>query len=317
MAIGRCKVSGKTGNTMRANPQLSIVIADTGRVDEIETCLRGLVIQARGKRTEIIVTHRRHDGSMAALEAAYPDVAFVSPSAEANLPMLLEEGIAKSSGEIIAITDASCATDDRWLASILEAHRSAGPVVGGAVEPASLVKLLDWAAYFCDYGQFMRPLVEGAAGEVPGNNFSFKRWALGEGESAGLNTPGGFWKSHWCNRLRQQGFELMLTPSVVLRSGRTYRFIPFLRRRFHHARCFAGMRLEQASIGRRLLYLVGSPFLPFLFFARLVRKITPKHKYLREFVLSTPLIAAAVTSWSVGEFCGYLCGAGRSCTHVY
>jgi hypothetical protein len=317
MASSRSKVSGKTYNTVRANPQLSIVIADTGRGDEIETCLRSLVIQARGKRTEIIVTHRRHDGSMTAVEAAYPDVAFVSTSANANLPMLLEEGIAKSSGEIIAITDTSCATDDRWLASILEAHRSASPVVGGAVEPASLVKLLDWAAYFCDYGQFMRPLEEGAAGEVPGNNFSFKRWALGEGELAGLNNLGGFWKSHWCHRLRQQGFELMLTPSIMLRSGRTYRLIPFLHRRFHQARCFAGMRLEQASVGRRILYLVGSPFLPFVFFVRLVRKIMPKHRYLREFVLSAPLIAAAVTCWSIGEFCGYLRGTGQSCTHVY
>src|SRR5258708_13334747 len=175
MAISRSKVTGKTDNTMRANPQLSIVIADAERGHEIETCLRGLVIQARGKRAEIIVAHRRHDGSMTAVEAAYPEVAFVCLSAEANLPMLLEEGIAKSSGEIIAITDASCATDDRWLASILEAHRSAGPVVGGAVEPASLVKLLDWAAYFCDYGQFMRPLVEVPAGQVPGNTSSSNR----------------------------------------------------------------------------------------------------------------------------------------------
>jgi hypothetical protein len=190
-------------------------------------------------------------------------------------------------------------------------------VVGGAVEPASFVKLLDWAAYFCDYGQFMRPLDEGSAGEVPGNNFSFKRWALGKGESVGLSTPGGFWKSQWCNHLRQQGFELMLTPSVVLQSGRTYRLIPFLRRRFHHARCFAGMRLDHASIGRRIFYVIGSAFLPFVFFARLVRRVTPKHKYLREFVLSIPFIAAAVTCWSIGEFCGYLCGAGRSCTNVY
>src|SRR5260370_8782825 len=104
MAIGQSKVSGKTRNRMRANPQLSIVIADTGRGDEIETCLRGLVIQARGNRAEIIVTHNRNDGSMKAIEAAYPDVPFVSTSAEANLPMLLEEVIAKSPSEIVPIT---------------------------------------------------------------------------------------------------------------------------------------------------------------------------------------------------------------------
>ncbi len=315
---GHLPMQSEVHETLRhAGLQLSVIIADSGVSTQIERCLRTLVTQARVVQAEIIVVHRTQDTLMTMVKAAYPEVTFVGPSKQANLPALLGEGIARSSGQIIAITDTSCVIDDHWLTSIVEAHRSECPVVGGAVEPASFGKLLDWAAYFCDYGQFMRPFREGPAAEMPGNNLSFKRWALGRCNPDGADVAMNFWKSQWCSGLRQKGFELLLTPTVVLRTERTHRLLPFLRRRFHHGRCFAGMRLAQTTSRRRAFYVMGSAVLPFLFLARLVQRITPKRRHMRKFILAFPLIAVAVTCWSAGEFYGYLRGPGHSCAQVY
>lgn len=41
------------------------------------------------------------------------------------------------------------------------AHESSDLIVGGAVDPMPQRSLVDWAAYFCEYGQFMLPLTGG------------------------------------------------------------------------------------------------------------------------------------------------------------
>lgn len=307
-------IEGATLSDSFAGTQLSVIIAAGDPGENLERCLHRLVPQSRDGRNEIIVCHRSHHGALNDLKAKYPEVIFLQASEENNLPALLRIGIARSTGEIIAITDAFCEVGDGWLAAILEAHRTPRPVIGGAVEAAARKRLLNWAAYFCDYGQFMQPFKEGVADHVPGNNISFKRWTLHKG--AEFTSP-GFWKTYWCRKLQQEGIQLTLTPSIVVHYNKSYRLLPFLRRRFHHGRCFAGMRAAQVSCLRRVAYLISSPLLPVIFLMRVVNTVVPKRRHLKEFMLSSPLVMLAIACWSLGEFCGYLGGTGKSCAYIY
>ncbi len=307
--------SARDSNSLRPTNalQLSIVVASLRSTGDLRRCLATLTTQARGKSVEIIVADCCHDGSLEELKAIYPDVLFMSFVEATSLPVLLGASIARSTGQVIALTDSTCVIDNEWVDSILEAHNSPALVIGGAVEAGECRTLVDWAAYFCDYAQFMRPFEEGAAHEVPGNNVSFKRGALERGRQF---VKHGFWKTHWCRNLQREGERLVLTPSVVIHNGKSYSLLPFLRRRFNHGRCFAGMRNAQIPFPRRVFYLAASPLLPLVFLVRIAKRVVPKNRYIKELLFASPLILLATTSWSLGEFCGYLRGAGNSCSQV-
>src|SRR5260370_22468168 len=113
----------------------------------------------------------------------------------------------------------------------------------------------------------------GAAPEVPGNNLSFKRSALSKGKEF---TQDGFWKTYWCRKLQEEGLNLELRPSVVVYYTKSFELLQFLVRRFHHGRCFAGMRVVQASVSKRVAYAVGSCLLPFIFLTRTISRVMPK-----------------------------------------
>lgn len=229
------------------------------------------------------------------------------------LPALWGAGIRESHGVIIAIIDDCSVPDRQWVASTLAAHESSDLIVGGAVDPMPQRSLVDWAAYFCEYGQFMLPLTGGVVSELPGNNVAFKRAALNMGTQF---VKQGFWKTYWCRALQQEGVQLRSVPSMVVYDRKSYRLFPFLIRRYHHGRCFAGMRSTQVVPFMRFLYLLGTPILPFLFMWRIVSPIMNKRRYLTQFVLSFPISILAVVSWSWGEFCGHLSGPGRSCEFI-
>jgi hypothetical protein len=266
------------------------------------------------KIIEIIVADCCLKNSFSEWTDKYPEVGFVQFSQKATLPVLLSAGIARAKGEIIAITDSSCVSADNWVASILEAHRAESPVIGGAVEMLEDdSKLTDWAAYFCDYGQFMRPAPRGVVTAVPGNNLSIKRWALAKGAEFIENE---FWKTHWCRQLQAEGIELFSEPAILVHCRKTYRLIPFLRRRFHQGRSFAGIRVNQTGVAGRAIYAFGSTLLPILFLFRTVSPIFRKGRFFGKLLLSLPVIMLAIIFWSVGETIGYLAGAGNSCKRV-
>ncbi len=295
------------------SPELSVIVASTNPLALAEL-LHSLEKQSREASVEIIVATAYGESFTGSRSATYPFAQFIRFPEKTILPVLWGAGIAQAKGQIIAITDTTCELDDEWIAAILETHKSSHPVIGGAVEVRGRRTGLNWAAYFCEYGQFMRPLTHGIVTELPGNNLSFKRRALDIGREFVTN---GFWKSYWCQRLQQQGLELYSDPTMIIYDKKTYQFMPFLVRRFHHGRCFAGMRIVRLSAVKRFLYLLLSPLLPLLFLKRLIFSILPKHRYRKELLLTLPFSVLAIVSWSVGEFCGYLAGADNSCSHIH
>ena len=295
-------------------------MASTHSSSHAEIFLQTLTPQCREQKIEIIIAHSgAHGGAHGGEDAVLAELArlhratLLSFPAGTTLPRLWGAALARSTGEIIAVAETTCVPAADWVASIIAAHEASAPVIGGAVEPAGCDTLLDWAAFFCEYGQFLRPVSEGAVSELPGNNLSFKRWVMEVGPE--LVAP-EFWKTYWCRRLRAAGIVLQSTSSVAVYYRKSYRLWPFLARRFHHGRCFAGMRVARWSALRRAGYALGTLLLPLLFLARVVRAVAPKRRYLRQFILALPFSVLAMVSWSVGECCGYLTGAGRSCGHV-
>lgn len=294
------------------NPKLSVIIAaeDTS---QIEDCLNALKGQVRRGEVEIIVAICCADETSRFIKPEFPDIKLIHFSKRKSLPLLLGAGIEQSTGDIVAVTDSTCVVAGNWVSEILKSHQAPHPVIGGGVEMAGGKGIVDWAAYFCDYGQFMHPMEEGVVNELPGNNVSFKRWALKRGQEYVRN---GFWKTYWCRKLQEEGIQLISMPSIVVYYKKSFCLEPFLIRRFLHGRCFAGMRIAKVSVFKRMCYLAGSPLLPVLFLQRTINVVLLKRQYLKEFILSFPISVMAIVVWSLGECWGYLLGAGNSCDRI-
>ena len=294
--------------------KLSVVVASIYSHSVLKKCLDSILAND-GENIEIIVADNcTADESITDLIAEYADVSFIEFAEKATLPVLWAAGIARSAGEIVAVTDSSCVVAENWISAIFAAHQSDSPVIGGAVEMCESKKLVDWAAYFCEYGQFMKPIAAGVVQVLPGNNISFKRDVLEKNKQFVENE---FWKTYLCQQLQADGIELISAPSMLVYYTKSFEFLPFLIRRFHHGRCFAGMRIKHETVFKRALYAVGTIFLPAVFLVRTLAPVLQKRRFVREFLLSLPISILAILFWSFGETCGYLAGTGKSCEHIY
>lgn len=292
-------------------PQLSVIIASSRDAHSLTQCLQALIPQTEGRPIEVLVVGYLGDGTT--IPSRYPEVSIDSFPAETPLPTLYGAGLRRATAPLLALIDSTTIVSDDWVASVLEAHTTADYVIGGAVEPLPDQGATDWAAYFCDYGQFMLPRQADSVQALPGNNIIFDRALLAHGSEY---VEPEFWKTYWCRQLQDQDISLRLDPSIVVYNAKQYRFIPYLVRRFRHGRCFGGMRIEELSSTQRILYASGTTLLPFVFMLRIARAILPKRRHLSAFLLTLPLTIAAVVSWSLGEGWGYIKGPGESCEAV-
>ena len=293
-------------------PKLSVVVASLNGKNGLQDCLDS-ILAGETSDIEIIVASRGANAPLHELSDRYRDVDLIQFSPDTQLPVLLAAGIARSRGEIIAVTDSSCVVSSGWASSILRAHESEWPVIGGTVDMKAKEKLVNWAAYFCDYGQFMSSVSAGATTAVAGNNFSAKRGALKIGSEFVENE---FWKTHWCRSLQANGIELFLDPAISVRCDKKYEPLAFLARRFHQGRCFAGIRRGGMSTPKRLLFAAGTSILPLLLTVRVARSVMRQKGFRGKFLMSLPVILAASVLWSAGEAVGYLTGPGTSAGRI-
>jgi hypothetical protein len=290
-----------------------VIVFSTTPLAEAPSSLQALVAQQRDSEPEIIVVYGADADLPERVIRGYPDVVFTRLERGASIARMLGHALARGRGEVLAITEATCEVDQGWVAAIEKAHEGRHPVIGGAVEPERLRTALDWAAFFAEYGHFMPPVTEGVADQVPGINLSIKRSALWRAREL---VEGEFWKAFWCRRLQAEGTALWLTPSMLVHYRKSFAWWPFLVRRFHHGRCFAAMRVHGIPPWARAVYIAGSPVLPVLFCARIIRSLAVKRRYRWQLIRAFPHLVLATVSWAIGELCGYVLGPGGSCREV-
>lgn len=296
-------------------PKLSVIIASRDTRQTIKECLDSLERQKRRNLAEIIVVDCSTDGTADIIKKLFPDVILIESNTKTSSAHLKATGILASSGEIIVITEAYCIAADDWFSFILKAHDSRYSVISGAVEPVSFKDLTSWATYFCEYGFFMLPFKKGFYSEMTGNNISYKRNIL---ENYFLDIRDkGFWKVFQQWELQKAGIPMISEPSILVYHNKNYRFSTFLHKRYYFGKCFGGMRKNEMYYMQIIFYIAITPLLPFLFTYRLSKQIVPKRRYLREYLVSLPLLFLFFANWSVGELCGYIFGAGNSCEYVH
>jgi hypothetical protein len=279
-----------------AEPTVSVVIGSNAP-QALEACLAALEPQRDG--AEILV----YEGEAAPreLQDRFPWARFVERR-DALVPELWRDGINASTGEIVALTIAQMIPAENWLDSI-RSGQAAFDVIGGAIEPGSDLRLVDWGEYFCRYGRDMLPFPGRDTIDLPGDNAAYKRTLLDQTSDLFRE---GFWEPVVHRRLKDEGIVLWQDPKILVRQGRSAGWRAFAAQRLRHGRAYGHQRSVEFTTGRTLLGIAASPLIPFVMTARVLQQVFRKRRHRLRAVGALPVILSFNAAWAVAEARGYV-----------
>jgi hypothetical protein len=171
-----------------------------------------------------------------------------------------------------------------------------------------------WTLYLNEYGLFMPPIVEGETWIVPGSNVAYKRAALFDGVTPRYPV---FWKTFANWEIEQDRSPLWLEPAMRVDLYKPIPLSDYLKTRYHHGRCFAGLRVRQASWVVRVARALSTPLVPALLLWRWTRGFWSKRRERARFVLTMPAQFVLFAVWAWGEALGYLRGSADTCDQLF
>jgi glycosyltransferase involved in cell wall biosynthesis len=291
-----------------ANPGLSVIIVSYNARDTITACLESLEHQAAVEDFEVILVDSSEDGTGDLVASAFPGVRLLRFPARKYPGDARNIGIAAVRSDIIAFIDADCRADRHWVSEILKAHRQPHLAIGGAVANGDPASYVGWAAYLCEFSQWMPAEGPRWLADIPTANMTYKRAVF---EKYGRFIEGTYSSDtelHW--RLARAGHRLRWEPSLLVWHTCIDRLGEFLRHEFRHGRSFGRVRVRGRGFGaaKRLLYVLATPLIPLKLMAAIFLRVLRDRTTLPHFLRTLPVLALGVVSWCLGECRGY---AGR------
>ena len=283
--------------TAGSEPTVSVVIGSNAPPESLAACLEALEAQRDG--VEVLV----HEGgpSPADLRDRFPWADF-APGRAQLVPEHWRDGIDRASGEIVALTIAQMIPDPDWIATMRRLYAE-HEVVGGAIEPAPGLRLVDWGEYFCRYARDMPPFAARETEDLPGDNAAYSRARL---EGVRDRYRDGFWEPEVHRHLAaDHGVVLWQAPELVVRQGRSAGFGSFFRQRLQHGRSHGRQRGSNGSPPHNLMRVTAAPLVPFVMTTRVARLVFAKRRHRGRLLAALPLVFAFNVAWGLAEGLGY------------
>lgn len=278
----------------------SIAIASFREVDGLEHTLRAVAAQT-APAVEVVVARAGDD--IDELSARHPQVRFLAFPVGTALPVLRGQALAAASGDPVALTEDHCVPEPGWLEALAAARATGAEVVGGGMSHSRSGRLIEWGAYFSEYGFFShaRPLAPGLP-LITGANVAYARPLVAE--VAGWMTAGA-WENVVHDRLAARGTRFAFTREARVQHRHRYQFPAFCADRYQHGRDYARDRLRELGANRWARAVI-TPLLPLALFLRVARAAAAESR--AAFWAASPYTLAFLTAWSVGEAAGNLLG---------
>jgi hypothetical protein len=213
-------------------------------------------------------------------------------------------GLKAARGEFVAILEDRGVPRSDWAATVVRLHRThSNAAIGGAVENGC-DRILNWAAYFCDFGRYRLPFPFGPRRYLSDVNVSYKRQALDDTRQ--------LWHTryheplvHWA--LERAGHVLVASPDLVVDQVRGDLTLKALvSERFAWGRLFGSIRRQADAPHRRLWRACLAPAVPLVLFWRFLRHLAASGPTGRRGALAAPAVLVLLCVWSAGELVGYL-----------
>jgi glycosyltransferase involved in cell wall biosynthesis len=297
-----------TTDVTRAAPELSVVVPSVNGPHDLLGCLAALEAQQHA-RVEIIVVDRIGESVRATVRERFPRARLVGVPAGTTIPQMRAIAFAEARGDCVAVIEDHVIVPSDWARRLLDAQQRTRAVVGGSVENAATERLVDWAAFLCEYSHCIPPLPAGPSEWLTGNNVIYPRLLLDRHRGV---IEEGKWENHLHEALKRAGVPLVCEPDIAVGHKKHYTVGEYLSQRYLYARSYAGARVNGQSLPKRFAYGLAAFALPPLLFYRTLSRVVSKGRHRAELVRSIPLLALFVSSWALGEVVGYWAGPGDS-----
>lgn len=289
-------------------PELSVIIASYNSGKFIKDCLKSLENQKTDKDFEIIVVDSSTDGTAEFIKGKYHKVTLFQFTERKYCGDARNFGISVAKGKIIAFIDADCIAHSNWINEILKAHQSSRLAIGGAIANGNPKSYVGWAAYLCEFSQWMPDSHTKYLTDIAGANMSYKRKVFKQYGNFIEGTYCSDTDFHW--RLKQNGHSLLFVPSILIFHRNIDTLRKFLLHEYIHGQSFAHVRIksQKFSLLKRFLYVISFPFITLKLFFK-IGFITFKSRiYFYRYLNVLPLLLLGLISWSFGECIGYTTG---------
>lgn len=295
-----------------ASPDISVVVPSVNGLQDLRGCLRALAGGVRGVDAEVLVVDRVGPPVRDAVRVEFPGVRLLDVPPDTTIPDMRRLAFETAAAPAVAVIEDHVLVPDGWAIRMLQALAEGG-VVGGAVTNVATDRLVDWAAFLCEYSHLLPPLTPGPTTWVTGNNTIYRRDLVLDHRHALGN---GQWEHHLHDALRRSGVTLLSRPDIVVGHKKHYTFGAYFSQRYLYARSYAGARLAARSGASRAAYGLAAMALPPLLFWRVTRRVWRGGAHRAELVRSMPMLGAFVCAWAAGEVVGAWRGPGDSLSRV-
>ncbi len=272
-----------------------------GAVDasrSLARCLESLRASCEGIDAEIIVAAAGKKDSAAA-RLLMPGAQVCEMPGETLTPVLWSEGIARATGEFVALTTGHCFVTPGWARSFLSALETGAAAVGGPMRLASDATHVDAAVFFLRYSAFLEGSGDGAVRDIAGDNAAYVKRRIPAGS---WSREGGFWEVDVNRAILTAGDSITWASSAVAEFGLSFRLNSICHHRFAHGRLFGKSRASNGEAGARII--VSSPAVPFVLLSRIARRVARRPAYRMNFLAAIPGILTLATCWASGEAAG-------------
>ena len=297
-----------------SDSSVSIVVASIVGAPFLDRCLASLEAQARSRSAEVIVVLHGTEDDVARVTAAFPWATVLYRRERETIPALRRHGAEHASAEIVAVIEEHCAAAPDWLDRIVESlAEDRYGAVGGAIHDDAYPRLRDWLVYFVEYNGWLPPAPRGSAQQLNGANIAYRRCHLTDHVQF---LDDGYWEVTLHPRLLEAGVEFLSVPEIVVRHTGPFNLGYYLQQRYWFSRAYAGARVRESSMARRLIFILTAPLLPLVLWARMTTRVVPRRRHVMKYVMIQPLLVTALIALATGELVGYARGPGDALSKV-
>ena len=291
---------------------LSVIIPSVNGWQDLKGALEALRAQDGGFKVQSVVVDRLGEELQEKVRREFPEATLVAVPRTMTIPEMRIRGFAAAEAPVVGVIEDHVLVPPDWTKRMLAAHAEGAQVVGGSVVNAASERLVDRAAFLCEYSHCLKPPA-GNAEWLTGNNVTYRREILNQFRDT---IAEGRWEDRLHAAIRGAGIPLLSEPEISVRHKKHYTVGEYLYQRYVYARAYAGIRLQGEPAGRRMVYGLAAFALPALISFRILKRARAAQVRMSALLEATPLLVLFVSAWGVGEVIGYWRGPGNALREV-
>jgi hypothetical protein len=305
---------GRAGGAEGVTPELSVVVPSVNGWLYLGECLEALRAESvSGVALEVLVVDRCGAAVRENVRRECPDAVVIETDPRTSIPIMRAIAFARATAAAVAVIEDHVLVPRGWARQMLNALAGGPDAVGGIVRNAATDRLVDRAAFLCEYSHLLPPLRSGPSRWLTGNNVVYRRAVL---ERYGTTLAEGRWEDALHDAMLRDGLVLLCRPEIVVAHKRHFRAVEYLSQRYLYARGYAGQRRAPMSALARTTMGVATLGLPPILLFRIVSRVASRRMHQAQFVECLPFLFVAVCAWALGECVGYLAGPGDAMSRV-